>query len=52
MFKVSFQNSAGELDYRKCREKDVPEAIMQMIGELDSFYTGDKIVITDLDDEK
>lgn len=51
MYRVSFENSAGELDSRTVKTgADVPAAIAEMLGTLDIFYTGDKLVVTDLDE--
>lgn len=52
MFLISFQNSAGELDSRTVKTgAEVPAAIAEMIGTTDTWYSGDKIVVTDMDEE-
>lgn len=52
MLVISFQNSAGELDSRTVKSgAEVAEAIEEMLGSLETFYTGDKIVITNTDED-
>ncbi len=52
MIKISLQNSGGELDKREVEAPcDVREAIIEMISQVEEFYHGDKIVITDTDEE-
>lgn len=52
MFKVTFENSACVLDSRTVDDAgEVLEAIQKMLGKMDTFYSGDKILITDLDED-
>jgi hypothetical protein len=51
--KVSLQNSAGEIDSRTVESPvDAVEAVAEMVREAGELFGGDKIIISDSDEEQ
>ena len=49
-FKISFQNSGGELDCRLVdTEEEIRGAALELVSEVASMHDGDRIVVTEID---
>lgn len=50
-FKISFQNSGGEMDSRTvATEDETKAALLEMLEETPHLADGDKIIVTEIDD--
>jgi hypothetical protein len=50
-FRISFQNSGGELDGRTVpTEDELKDAVLEMIEDVDHLSSGDKIIITKIEE--